>query len=204
MLPLQRPYRGMYLLVFLQEKPMTDRGWARYTKEKASCPWKLALESGGWKSRETPDFHLLVLYQTFTKQSSWRGKTIYRTPISLWTDRWCETWIIDMNMNIVDAPNLNPCKPALTHSPAQQWQRILHQERTSLNWPERPSCKQAVARLQIYTTANNYRTNWWRRCSRCVFVGFRLWLYMSLCFLKVYLYVGSQNQPPAGAGLPWD
>lgn len=23
------PYRGMYLLVFLHEKPVTDRGWAR-------------------------------------------------------------------------------------------------------------------------------------------------------------------------------
>lgn len=65
----------MYLLVFLHEKPVTERGWARYTKEKVSSPRPPTLGSGGVKSPETPNFHLLVLYQTFKRQSSLGGET---------------------------------------------------------------------------------------------------------------------------------
>ena len=69
------PYRGMYLLVFLHENPVTERGWAKQTKEKVTSPLTAILGSGGVKSPKTPDFHLLVLYHTFSRQSSLAGKT---------------------------------------------------------------------------------------------------------------------------------
>lgn len=60
-------YLGMYLLVFLQEKPVTVRGWARYTNEKWTTETFLSVTSG----ITTADFHPVVGYHTFSRQSSW-------------------------------------------------------------------------------------------------------------------------------------
>lgn len=60
-------YLGMYLLVFLQEKPVTVRGWARYTNEKWTVETFLSVTSG----ITTADFHPVVGYHTFSRQSSW-------------------------------------------------------------------------------------------------------------------------------------